>query len=68
MANLLGAKYDNLRSQLQLAKGAIQSLAGCFPDKIYVFGPSGERWSDYEPPDSEYETVDLQELLKKLEI
>ncbi len=45
---------------------AIETLSGCFPDKLYVFGAHGERWSEV-PPDpheyDDYETINFKELL-----
>lgn len=47
-----------------LVLAELQKLRGCFPDKIYVFGAYGERWSEAEPDhDTEYEEIDLKALL-----
>jgi hypothetical protein len=42
---------------------ALETLAGCLPDPIYVYGAYGDRWSEGEPDVDEYETVSFKELL-----
>ncbi len=44
-------------------RGALETLAGCLPPKIYVYGAYGERWSEGEPDTDEYEEVSFKELL-----
>ena len=58
-------------SELMLAFGhfdlvlmEIQKLRSCLPDRIFIFGAYGERWSADEPgPDVEFDEVDLKLLL-----
>lgn len=42
---------------------ALETLSGCMPDKMYVYGASGDQWSADEPSTDEYEVVDFKELL-----
>ena len=48
-------------------RGALETLASCMPDRIFVFeaGNEGTKWSDSEPgpEQGEYETVDVKALL-----
>ena len=46
-------------------RGALETLASCMPDRIFVFeaGNEGTKWSDSEPEQGEYETVDFKALL-----
>ena len=44
-------------------RNAIETLSGCLPDPIYVYGAYGERWSEGEPDTDEYEEVSFEELL-----
>ncbi len=47
-------------------RSALETLSGCFPERLFVYGAYGEKWSDCEPdPDEydEYETIDFKELL-----
>lgn len=47
-------------------KGALQTLAGCLPKKIYVYGSYGEMWSGQEPSaelTDEFEVIDFNELV-----
>ena len=47
-----------------LVMAELQKLRGCFPDKIFIFGAYGDRWSADEPDqDIEYDAVDLKALL-----
>lgn len=51
-------------SHFDLILMELQKLRGCFPDKIYIYGAYGERWSADEPDhDTEYDEVDLKALL-----
>ena len=47
--------------------GALQTLHGAMPDKIYVYGAHGDQWSTEEPPtdEDEFEVVDFTELLEE---
>jgi hypothetical protein len=48
----------------QKLRGALESLSGCMPPKIYIIGPYGERWTDQEPEDgSDFEEINFKELL-----
>ena len=42
---------------------ALRSLRGCLPDKIYIYGAYGEKWSDTEPDAEEFEIINLKALL-----
>jgi hypothetical protein len=46
-------------------RSALESLSGCLPDKIYIYGAYGENWSETEPDPhaTEYEVIDFKELL-----
>lgn len=44
-------------------RSALESLRGVFPDRIFISGAYGDSWSDSEPNDTDYETVDFKELL-----
>lgn len=47
-----------------LVLGELQKLRGCLPDKIYIYGSCGERWSDREPSEeTDREEIDLKALL-----
>lgn len=58
-------------SELMLAFGhfdliltELQKLRSCLPDKIYIYGAYGEKWSEDEPDkDTEYDELDLKALL-----
>jgi len=55
--------FDLLTDKLH---GALQTLAGCLPPKVYVYGAYGERWTGDEPTPAitdEYEVIDFKELL-----
>lgn len=50
----------------QKLRGALETLAGCLPSRIFVYGASGELWSDSEPPPEvtdEYDVIDFREVL-----
>lgn len=47
-------------------RGALETLSGCLPPKVYVYGAYGENWSADEPgPEltDEFEVVDFKEVL-----
>lgn len=46
-------------------RGALETLSGCLPDKMYVYGSYGEKWSEVELDHEveEVEIVDFKELL-----
>lgn len=47
-------------------RSALETLSGCLPEKMYVYGAYGELWRDTEPDTDitdEYEVVDFKELL-----
>ncbi len=44
-------------------RGALETLSGCLPDPIYVYGAYGDRWSEGEPDSDEYEEISLKEIL-----
>ncbi len=46
------------RKALEHAREIIESLSGCHPDIIYVYGAYGENWST-NPISDEYETIDF---------
>lgn len=48
-------------------RSALETLRGCFDDKLYVFGSDGELWSNCEPGDRDFTTIDFAELLDGLE-
>lgn len=55
--------FDLLTDKLS---GALETLAGCLPPKMYVYGAYGEIWSAEEPTNAitdEYELIDFKELL-----
>jgi len=57
MANTLRAKCLKLR-------GALETLAGCLPDRIFVYGECGEKWTDFEDLAGEdAEVIDFKEIL-----
>jgi hypothetical protein len=39
---------------------ALETLSGCMPDVIYV---TDDKWSDQEPEEEGYETINFKELL-----
>jgi hypothetical protein len=44
-------------------RAALETLSGCFPNKLYVYGAYGEMWSADEPDTVEYEEIDFKEIL-----
>lgn len=45
-------------------RSALETLAGCLPEKMYVFGDEGQYWTgDESRTTEEYETIDFKELL-----
>jgi hypothetical protein len=55
--------FDLLTDKLATA---LETLAGCLPSKVYVYGAYGEVWSADEPTKAitdEYEVIDFKELL-----
>jgi hypothetical protein len=47
-------------------RGALETLQGCFPKKIFVYGAYGEMWSSDEPDltiTEEFEVIDFNEIL-----
>lgn len=45
-------------------RSALETLSGCLPNKMFVYGVYGEKWSDYEPDCDEYEIIDFKELIE----
>jgi len=54
--------------RLAKALDALRTLAGCMPDCIWVYGAYGELWKDSEPDTDEYEVVQLQLLLREIDL
>jgi hypothetical protein len=47
-------------------RSALEKLSGCLPPRIYIYGPSGEYWSEQEPDPHavpEYDEVVFSEVL-----
>ncbi len=46
-------------------RGALETLSGCLPPKIYIYGAYGELWSAVQPgPEiDEFEEIDFKEVL-----
>jgi len=56
-------------SSEEMLTAALQTLSGCLPDRVFVYGAYGEKWSTSEPDwTDEYETVDFKALLGEPEI
>jgi hypothetical protein len=50
----------------QKLRGALETLSGCLPEKIYVYGDLGELWSEGEPDWHEFgeaEEINFKDLL-----
>jgi hypothetical protein len=51
-------------SREEILTAALRTLFGCLPDRVFVYGAYGEKWSTTEPDwTDEYEVIDFKELL-----
>jgi hypothetical protein len=58
---LLIGHFDLVEQKL---RSALETLSGCLPPKIFVYGAYGENWTDFEgKAGDEYETIDFKEIL-----
>lgn len=48
-------------------RAALETLSGCLPPKIYVYGDEGQLWSADEPDVDEFEEIDFKEVLGEAE-
>lgn len=60
--NELEEENDQLKAQVAELRSAIETLAGCLPDQMFVYGSCGEKWSSCKP-EEEHETVNFSALL-----
>lgn len=47
-------------------RGALTTLSGCLPEKVFVYGSGGEQWSDTEPEHQQFELVDFEKVLSNI--
>ncbi len=61
---LLISHFDLVEQRM---RSALSALSGCLPNRVFIYGAYGERWSDSEPSTDEFEIVDFKEALGESE-